>query len=947
VTDQRRMVVLDAPGGPHPSFYLPSLLGEFAVDVIWLVVESGPLRDARAAAMEQVVTAGGRVIEVDSPEQCAEQVAELLAGNGTSENDIAGVVAFSERVVHIAQRAARAAGLPGNEPDVLQALQDKRVQRSRMRDGGVPVPEVRELRDLTDVRDAELHAAFPAVLKPSVGMGSLATFRVAAAADLAETWRRARDLALADPRVAHHEPVMLLEREFTGDPDRTEGGLGDYLSVEGLTVDGELIVLAVSDKLPLAPPYRENGHIIPSMRPDAETADAIAAVRAAHLALGIRFGASHTEVKLTADGPRIIEVNGRPGGKVADLLMLSAGYDLPLNLARLSAGLAADTRVEHGRWALYATPQPPVGRHLVEVAPTPAELRRIDGVHDVHAVVRPGQFVDSANGTACQLARIPATAESPEKLMRIARALVDPALFTLRAAPDAEKRAATGQRDSVRVFIGEPSSIDPSNGFEHDGALLLRFLADPLVDYSPDSGEARPAAAVGWEVTADGAQVDFHLRSGVRFHHGRAVVAADYVYSLSRVVRPETGSKLAYHLACVEGYEAVRGGTASTLSGVEAVHDHLLRIRLNRPFHEVAAVFGHRATAAVPAELADGDPDLFRIHPVSTGPYRIVEPWAVGRGLTLERFNGYYGANEAFPNGGAGHVERLEFRIYEELEDAYRDWHRGELDVVKVPPARIQEALALGERFRRTPCALMQYIGFPTRIAPFDNPMVRRAVALAIDRPAIIDSAFSGTRPLAQRILPPMLRDDDADDLTGIRYDPAAARALLAECGVEPVVADFVYNAGLGHDGWVSSVIDQINTNLGWRITPRPMVWPEFLAWLKRADTLFRMTWAIDYPSADNFLFPLFHSASVGSSNYTRYHSTTVDDLIERARATQDPHRRRRLYVDAEAQVCSDLPLLPLWYGVQYHLVDLSAFEVDGPVVDLFGEPVLRSFRHR
>ncbi|MEW1690532.1 ABC transporter substrate-binding protein [Streptomyces sp. NPDC091265] len=499
----------------------------------------------------------------------------------------------------------------------------------------------------------------------------------------------------------------------------------------------------------------------------------------------------------------------------------------------------------------------------------------------------------------------------------------------------------------VRVFIGEPSSIDPCNGFEHDGALLLRFLADPLLDYDPATGELRPAAAESWEVADDGTQVEFRLRPGVRFHHGRDVTAADYVYSLSRVVRPETRSKLAYHLSCVQGYEEVRAGRARTLSGVTAPAPDLLRVRLAHPFHEIATVFGHRVTAAVPAELAEGDPETFRVHPVSTGPYRIADPWVPQKGITLQQFEGYHARNEAFADGGSGYLERLDFRIYEELEDAYQDWHRGELDVVKVPPARIPDALPLGERFRRTPCALMQYLGFPVDVAPFDNPAVRRAAAMAIDRQAVIDSAFSGTRPIAQRILPPALRGDDDADLTGVHYDPAAARALLAEHGIAPVTTEFAYNAGLGHDSWVATVVEQLNSALGWNVTPRPMAWPEFLTWLGNADTMFRMTWAIDYPSVDNFLYPLFHSASIGDDNFTRYNSPAVDGLIDKARATADDDERRALYSEAEAVTCRDLPLLPLWFGVQYHLVNLEKFQIGGAVVDMFGEPVLRMFRPR
>lgn len=938
---RRRILVADAPGGPHPSLYLPSLLRHFAVDVLWLEVEAPAAKARRVEALAAVTAQGGRLSSVTGPEQVAAALAEILGAGGVD-----GVVAFSERVVHMAQRAAYAAGLAANPPAALTALQDKSVQRAMLRAAGLPVPAVLELREEADVAAAMASARFPAVLKPAVGMGSLATFRVAHAARLPGLWEQARALAHADKRVGHLRPALLLEEELLGDPAFAHDALGDYLSVEALVAEGELHVLAVSDKLPLSPPFRENGHILPALRPPAEYEPAVEHVRQAHAALGIRFGATHTEVKLTAHGPRVIEVNGRVGGSVPEQLLLTAGYDLPLNLARISAGLPPQTGPVHRRWSAYLTAQPPGGRHRVLDGPSAEQLAAIPGVATVHQVVRPGESVDSADGTASNLLRVVAAADSPEELFALAAHFADPATFVLQPLePTREETPVSPSPSRIRVFIGEPSSIDPCNGFEHDGALLLRFLADPLVDYDPATGRPHPAAAQSWTVSADGRAIDFTLRPGVLFHHGREVTAADYVYSLSRVARPATGSKLAYHLACVEGYEDVRSHRSQVLSGVVALDERTLRVTLVRPFHEVASVFGHRVTAAVPEELAEKDPGLFRTHPVSTGPYRILEPWVPGRGLTLERFAGYHGADEAFPDGGAGHLDLLEFRIYDELEEAYRHWHEGRLDVVKVPPARIPQALALGERFRRTPCALMQYIGFPTDVAPFDDPHVRRAVALAVDRQGVIDAEFSGTRPLAQRIVPPMLTGAGQADLTGVRYDPAAARALLEARGVSPVTTAFAYNAGLGHDRWVRTVVDQLNENLGWHIEPRPMQWTEFLRWLGGADTLFRMTWAIDYPSVDNFLYPLFHSASIGEDNFTRYRSAQVDELIQSARATAGEQERRALYQEAESVVCRELPLLPLWFGVQYHLVNLEDFDVDGPVVDMFGEPVLRSFR--
>ncbi|WP_053698612.1 ATP-grasp domain-containing protein [Streptomyces sp. NRRL F-5755] len=421
------LVIADAPGGPHPSLYLPSLLDEFDVHVVWLDVEANTPRQRRVAALQAAEEAGGSLTAVPAPQEVHQALSEVV-----TRTRAAGVLAFSERVVHIAQRVAHDAGLPANPPHVLDALQDKRLQRTRLRDSGLPTPGVAELHCEEDLRRAAATCSFPAVLKPSVGMGSTATFRVDHPGLLEDTWQRARELALADGRIAHHHPVMLLEEELTGDPRHAEGGLGDYLSVEALVVDGVLHVLAVSDKLPLSPPYRENGHILPALRPASGTAAAVAHVRDAHRALGIRFGATHTEVKLTPDGPRVIEVNGRVGGSVPEQLLLVAGYDLPLNLARLSVGRRPDTDANCRRWSAYLTPQPPDGRHRIEVAPTPEALRAVPGIRSVHHVAARNCVVDSADGTASNLVRVVAAVDSPQEIFALAERLAGPEMFKLR-----------------------------------------------------------------------------------------------------------------------------------------------------------------------------------------------------------------------------------------------------------------------------------------------------------------------------------------------------------------------------------------------------------------------------------------------------------------------------------------------------------------------------------
>lgn len=508
----------------------------------------------------------------------------------------------------------------------------------------------------------------------------------------------------------------------------------------------------------------------------------------------------------------------------------------------------------------------------------------------------------------------------------------------------------------LRVQLGEPSAIDPGRAFEHDGALVAGLLADPLVDHDPVTGRLAPAAARGWEVASDGLSVRFDLRPGVRFHHGREVVAEDYRYALSRAVRPQTRSDAASGLTVLDGYQEVASGRDRTLRGVRALDSHRLEVGLARPFHEIAAVFSQRVTAPVPAELAEADPAAFARRPVSNGPYRVVEEWRPGRGPVLERFAGYHAANEAHPYGGAGQSPRIAFRLHENLSDAYHAFLRGELDVTEVPPDLAGPAAAQGgAAFHSTPNPMVTFLGFPTRVAPFDDPVVRRAVAMCVDREAIGRRHFGGTRPVANRVVPPLLDPargggtgpDPARPALALAHDPRGARRLLARHGVTPPPGGVtvLFNAGQGHEGWVADVVRGIAGGLGWQVRARRLDWPGYLRELPRAEGLFRLNWAVDQLSYDNALYPLVHGAASGEGNHPRYRNPEVDALIDAARATADEGLRRARYREAEQIVLDDLPLLPLWQGALHHLVSPDRVRPLGPPIDVLGAPALRQYR--
>jgi glutathione synthase/RimK-type ligase-like ATP-grasp enzyme len=421
------VIVVDAPGGPTPATYLPGLLREFDVHVVLLAVGSPAARHRRRQALAGVSS----VVEVEA-------VTDVPAATlrTAREASAQGIVALSERVVHIAQLCAGELGMPANSAATLKALQDKTVQRARLSAAGIAVPRAVVIPDTADVEELGHDLPYPAVLKPAIGMGSIATSRVRDRTELLRLVVSARKLVRADARIAHHRPPLLLEEEWEGNPAATRDGTrGDYVSVEVATSAGSHHVLAVQDKLPMSAPFRENGHLLPSCRADEEQRELAAYACSALTALGVVFGVTHTEIKLTREGPRIIEVNGRVGGGVCEMLRLAADYDMALELAHMSVDAGhVPSRPRVTRYAAYLTPQPPSGRWRVDRAPTADELVARLGVEAVVQLAVAGDVVDAAEGTASNLLRLFAAASEQEALADLGRWLQTSQAFQLAPA---------------------------------------------------------------------------------------------------------------------------------------------------------------------------------------------------------------------------------------------------------------------------------------------------------------------------------------------------------------------------------------------------------------------------------------------------------------------------------------------------------------------------------
>lgn len=304
-----------------------------------------------------------------------------------------GLLTFSERRVELTSLMTTTLGLPGLSTASMQALTDKAAQRRALHDAGIPMPRVWMLDDLATLAAALDEVGPPAVLKPRRGEGSRSTVLLRARDDARPDALKAAGVDVADGRQG-----WLLEELLTGRP----GGLfGDYVSVESVVHSGRQRRSSVTGKLPLVPPFRESGGVCPNPLPFAEAAGLVRLAEAAIAALDVTDAVTHTEIKLTPQGPRVIEVNGRMGGAgIRWLTRRGSGHDLLRDAAAVALGreLEAPATTSGGVVFNFSNIVPGRTARLVQVIGAD-RVRRLDGVIAYHPLVPVGVEVPAGSGS--------------------------------------------------------------------------------------------------------------------------------------------------------------------------------------------------------------------------------------------------------------------------------------------------------------------------------------------------------------------------------------------------------------------------------------------------------------------------------------------------------------------------------------------------------------------
>ena len=514
-----------------------------------------------------------------------------------------------------------------------------------------------------------------------------------------------------------------------------------------------------------------------------------------------------------------------------------------------------------------------------------------------------------------------------QKYNHITRVLLVVGLFSM-AIPALAAQVPPGtvlaeKQELVRNNGSEPSSLDPHKVESDVENNIISDLFEGLVSVSP-AGEIQPRLAEKWE-NKDNTVWTFHLRPGVTWSDGTAITAQDIVWSWQRLVSPLTASPYASYpgnMHIVNGAEIAQGQKAPETLGVKALDDTTLEVTLTQPNAAFLAMLAHPSLVPLDKVLISryGDKWTKPEHMVTSGPYKLSQ-WVVNERIVAER-------NPRYWDNAHTVINKVTYLpISSETADVNR-YKAGEIDIVYTVPINqfAQLKKTMGDQLDVSPQLATYYYEFNTTRPPFNDPRVRRALNMALDKDIIAEKVMGqGQRP-AWLISQP--------DIGGVKlHNPeyaswprdkriAEAKKLLSEAGYNeshPLVFNLLYNTSESHQRIAIAASTMWKKNLGVEAKLQNQEWKTMLDAMHTHNfDAVRYAWIADYDDAATFL----NNFRTGDSeNTSQYSNPVYDEALRNAAKASDTTARGKFYQQAEDLLGQDVPAIPVYHYVRTHLV--------------------------
>jgi oligopeptide transport system substrate-binding protein len=499
------------------------------------------------------------------------------------------------------------------------------------------------------------------------------------------------------------------------------------------------------------------------------------------------------------------------------------------------------------------------------------------------------------------------------------------------SSPGATDGPDLGDRTAgeLRLFGADPITLDPACASDAGSAEYIVEIFSGLVSFDQELNII-PDIAERWDISDDGLTYTFHLRTNVLFHdNSRRVTADDFKFSMERALSPDTQSTVGdVYLDDIVGADDYSNGQADEVSGIRVVNSDTLEIAIVEP-SEVFLQKLTYPTAYVVDQREVGDSTCFEgtwtQSPNGTGAFQLDE-WDLGQSITLVPNPGFY--LEPKPS-----VEKVTYILAG--GSSFTMYENDEVDITGVGVNNIESVRDpnndLNAEYHTGPSLDVYYIGFNVNEPPFDDPDVRRAMNMAIDKEFLATEFLQELVDPATGILPPGIPGYN-DALEGLPFDPDGARDLLESTGkADDLDGMSILTSGQGAapSDFLQAIVALWEENLGVTIEIEQEDFALFLSDLDAGNfQMYSLGWIADYPDPQNFLDIKFHSGS--SNNESGYANSEVDALLDEARAEPDEAARMALYQEAEEIIVDEAPWVPLYHGKSSYLVKpyVSGFEI-------------------
>ena len=511
--------------------------------------------------------------------------------------------------------------------------------------------------------------------------------------------------------------------------------------------------------------------------------------------------------------------------------------------------------------------------------------------------------------------------------------------------------AASADDFNITVNLAsEPQTMDPQKNTTLDGGTMMLHLFEGLMTWE-DSGEEQlgsdgtcdsstltygQAESYDREENEDGTvSYTFHLRDGIKWSDGVPVTANDFAYAWRRLVDPNTAADYSYMIAnVVNAQDIIDGKKDPSELGVEAVDDKTFKVTLSTDLAYFEELCAFPALMPVREDIieANGDQWTYNVDTyVSNGPYKMTD-WTHNSEIVVAKNDEYYGAEELGP-------DTITFKLMDDQNAMLSGFNSGELNFIEdVPQAEITSLVASGD------LKILDYIGtyfvcFNNELEPFDNPLVREAFTLAIDRTYIVEKVTQQGQVEAGGFVPYGVYDadgatgDDFRTVGGDYYAPTdadyeanceKAKELLAEAGYPdgegfPVV-EYLYNTSEAHKAVAEALQFMWEDVLGVTVTLNNQEWVSFIDSRKKGDySIARHGWIADYNDPMTFI-DMWETG--GGNNDAKYSNADYDALLDQIRGTMDQGERMKLMHEAEDLVIGqDYGVCPLYFYTQKYML--------------------------